>query len=183
MDSSWCEPWQWRFLAKTITPLGAGQIPYLDKSTNNGDSCVCQRIACLAKIRFPARTSRSSRLRCSRLIFGLRCRRQPARWFWHWCEFAQTRFVEPASIRQPEVDEWGTRLTSDRATGARSATAMDRSDVAANPQVFRLLATVARALASNDNASNPGIGSCDAPSTIERVCISIATARRASASK
>jgi hypothetical protein len=55
--------------------------------------------------------------------------------------------------------------------------------VAANPQVSRLLATAARALASNGNASNPGIGSCDAPRTIERVCISIATARRATAAK
>ena len=94
--------------------------------------------------------------------------------------------MEPACvrrIRQLKVDECGTRPTSDRATGVRAATATDRLDVAANPHVFRSLATVARALASNGNASSPGIGSCDAPRTIERVCISIATARRASASK
>lgn len=94
--------------------------------------------------------------------------------------------MKPACIRrmrQPEVDAWGSRPTSDRATGARAATAMDRSDVAANPQVFRLLATVARALASNDNASSSGIGACHAPGTIERVCISIATGRPANASK
>ena len=94
--------------------------------------------------------------------------------------------MEPACIRRirrPKVDEDGTRPTSNRATGARAATATARSDVAANPQVFRLLATVARALASNGNASSPGIGSCHAPGTIERVCISIATGRPANASK
>jgi hypothetical protein len=36
--------------------LGAGQIPYLDKSTSNGDSWLCAwsaRIACLTKNSFP----------------------------------------------------------------------------------------------------------------------------------
>lgn len=81
------------------------------------------------------------------------------------------------------VDDCGTSPTSDRATGARAATATDRSDVAAKSQVFPLLATVARALASNGNVSSPGIGSNYAPRTIERACISIAMARRARAAK
>ena len=186
MDSSLCEPWQWRFVAKTITLLDAGQITNLDESTKKGDSCVGARFPCSTEIRFPTRTSRRLGLPCWRLICCLPCRRHPATSYWRCREICANTVCETCVyLPNSSIRSWqcGTRPINDRTTAARAATATDRLDVAANDQVFRWSATTARALASNGIVSRPGIGSCDAPKTSERVCISIATARRANAAK
>ena len=186
MDSSWCEPWQWRFVAKTITLLDSGQITNLDESTKKGDSCVGARIPCSTEILFPTRTSRRLGLPYRRLIYCIPCRRHPVTSYWRCREICANTVCETSVYLPYSLTgscQCGTRLINDRTTSARAATATDRLDVAANDQVFRWPATTARSLASNGNVSRPGIGSCDAPKTSERVCISIATARRASVAK